>query len=251
MADLTQSVTSQNFEDGVLTQQEKVKLALQRVNERVDEYRKRSEQRQRDVDQTPGNLPGAASLNSEGNGSPRSDFLEGVATNGDAASDPRTSKQPIVSTRLSGDDVRVEGDRGRFRRWRVSVGSTAGEGDLLRQSLEAEVALLSEENACLRARQHTLPDPATVMEWTRRIAAGPPAQQDVGDEALQSLAEALMMREILLEACEEIGNAMEQLKSRLSAIEPILGPAPGESASFTKNNHLLTSFDGRVELEEA
>jgi hypothetical protein len=85
----------------------------------------------------------------------------------------------------------------------------------------AELVLLREENARLKAAQHQLPSLGEVLGRARSMpAAGNTDREDVGDEATQLLIESLVTRESLLELCIEIERAMAAVRARLNALSP-------------------------------
>ncbi len=173
---------------------------------------------------------------------------DGAGTSGDAGVAQRLDKQRLKTLRVTGEAMRSDVERQRFGRVR-SREAAAGATDYDRGALEAELALLREETAWLRADRCRLPDAATVTEWMRRIAAGP-AHQDLGDEALQSLAEAFVMREVLLGACDEIAAAMGELKRRLTSIEPHSGLLSSDSLVVLDKIQQLTNSDASAESRE-
>ncbi|WP_028060027.1 hypothetical protein [Candidatus Solirubrobacter pratensis] len=79
--------------------------------------------------------------------------------------------------------------------------------------LQAELALLQEENRQLKTRG--APDLATMMD---RIRRAPEAVEDPLDEAAAMLAENLVIRESLVELCRELRRASAELEARLLAV---------------------------------
>jgi hypothetical protein len=87
-------------------------------------------------------------------------------------------------------------------------------------ALRAELLLLREENARLKAARHRDPD-VGVLIGRARAFAGLRADDVAGmeDESTQVLVEGLVIRESLLELCQEIERAMVAIEVRLSALQ--------------------------------
>jgi hypothetical protein len=88
--------------------------------------------------------------------------------------------------------------------------------------LEAEVTLLREDNARLKAAQHRPADLGSVLEKVRALpGTGPDAGQgDLGDDAAQMLAEGLVLRDSLLSVCTELSQSIASLEARLRSLPP-------------------------------
>ena len=84
--------------------------------------------------------------------------------------------------------------------------------------LHAELVLLREENARLKAAPHQAPDIAQLLGRARSAPAGIDAD-NVADETTRVLVEGLVIRESLLEICQEIERAMVSFEARLKALE--------------------------------
>jgi hypothetical protein len=102
--------------------------------------------------------------------------------------------------------------RRRFRRRRTNHGAAA-RGDPM-EELHAELVLLREENARLKAARHQLPSFGYVVGQMRALPAGDEAE-DAADEAAEMLAEVSVMRESLLEVCAELTRTMDLVRARL------------------------------------
>ena len=89
-------------------------------------------------------------------------------------------------------------------------------------ALRAELMLLREENARLKAAPHRGADVGSVLGRARSFP-GAPNGDDIADETTRVLVEGLVIRESLLELCHEIERAMVAFEARLSALQP---PAP-------------------------
>jgi hypothetical protein len=109
--------------------------------------------------------------------------------------------------------------------WRLRLrrhgGSPKGDAHNELPAVLAELVLLREENARLKAQQHQLPSLGQVLGRARSLpTAANMDRDDVGDEATQLLIESLVTREALLELCDEIQRSMEAVKARLDALSP-------------------------------
>lgn len=110
--------------------------------------------------------------------------------------------------------------RRRFRRH--DDGPPVGEGAAL-MALHAELVLLREENARLKAAEHELPGLGSLMRRVKALScAGPSMGEEIGDEAAHMLAETLVLRESMLEASQEIRRSLEAVERRLRDPEPAI-----------------------------
>lgn len=94
--------------------------------------------------------------------------------------------------------------------------------------LEAELALLREDNARLKAAQHRPADLGSVLEKVRALPGGrqPVAEAvpgQAGDDVTQMLAEGLVLRDSLLAVCTELSASITSLEVRLRALAPAGG----------------------------
>jgi hypothetical protein len=112
----------------------------------------------------------------------------------------------------------------RLLRLGVSSSSRSSSDDQSAQGeLETELALLREENAWLKVERHRPPDTGRIVESMRELGQAPhvPAAETeaspAGDPA-RSMVECLAIRDGLLEACKEVQQAMQGLRSRLSGL---------------------------------
>lgn len=103
--------------------------------------------------------------------------------------------------------------RGSLRR---DVGSTTSE----QEALEAELALLREENARLKVDAAKPPGAGRAIERLRSVAEAASASADVdrADDAWQALSEATMLREVLVDMCEQVQGAIGVVQSRLQNV---------------------------------
>jgi hypothetical protein len=107
--------------------------------------------------------------------------------------------------------------RRRFRR-RTDPGETmAGESDSL-DAVRAEVLLLREENARLKAAQHQRADVSRLIGRARSLAAAEPDRDSISDDVEQLLVEGLLIRESLLEICQEVERSMVAFEGKLNAL---------------------------------
>jgi hypothetical protein len=103
----------------------------------------------------------------------------------------------------------------RFGRRRTDAGS---EPESL-NALRAELLLLREENARLNAAQHRGADVGRVLRQARALPAIEPDDDSIADETTRVLIEGLVIRESLLELCQEIERAMVAFEARLTALQ--------------------------------
>ena len=86
-------------------------------------------------------------------------------------------------------------------------------------ALRAELVLLREENARLKAAQHRRPTSAGCSAGPARCRPHARTTRRA-DETTRMLVEGLVIRESLLEICHEIERAMVSFEARLKALEP-------------------------------
>jgi hypothetical protein len=105
----------------------------------------------------------------------------------------------------------------RRRRFQRLPTDAAGEADTL-AALEAEVVLLREENARLKAARHQAHAVGTLLERTRSLRTEELHRGNLADETAQMLVEGLVIRESLIEICSEIERSMVVFGARLEAL---------------------------------
>jgi hypothetical protein len=110
----------------------------------------------------------------------------------------------------------VEDRPRRFGRRRADFEVLEAAGESL-GALRAELVLLREENARLKTARHQGPDIGGLLERARSLPGA--RVDDVGDETTRVLVEGLVIRESLLEICQEIERAMVSFEARLKALE--------------------------------
>jgi hypothetical protein len=110
-------------------------------------------------------------------------------------------------------------NRRRFGRREARGGDPRGEA---LQTALAEVVLLREENARLKTAAHQPASLGRVLAQAGALTSGRD-EDDVADDAAQLLVEAMVLRESLLEVCQELGRAIGGVTARLER----LGTAAG------------------------
>jgi hypothetical protein len=123
--------------------------------------------------------------------------------------------------------------RGR-RRFRRVAGTfeddgRPGGGDPL-DSVHAELVLLREENARLKAAQHRRADVGRLLDRARSLPAATADSGGASDDTAQLLFEGLVIRESLLEICREIERAMVAFEAKLDALGTAAVDRPGAAA---------------------
>ncbi len=101
-----------------------------------------------------------------------------------------------------------------------------GENDSLAE-LHAELVLLREENARLKAAEHAGPDIEGLLARAGRLAEATLDHRETEeDEATGVLVEGLAIRESLLEICSQIERVMVLFEKRLRALGAEPEPEP-------------------------
>ena len=100
-----------------------------------------------------------------------------------------------------------------------------------REALEAELALLREENARLKVDAAKPPGPGRAIERLRGVAelgSAPPAADavDQADDAWQALSEATMLLEVLSDMCAEVQGAISAVQNRHRTVTGAAGARP-------------------------
>jgi hypothetical protein len=130
----------------------------------------------------------------------------------DAKNTPDNASQPsAVGTAPS--------RRGWFRgRGAPQVGDAAPARQL--EEALAELVLLREENARLSAAVHEPPSLGRLVNRVRSLGSAAQAgSDDCADDAAQMLVEGVVLRDSLLEACQEIERSMTVAKTRLNGMD--------------------------------
>jgi hypothetical protein len=135
------------------------------------------------------------------------------------------------------DDQRLDDDNPTPRRRRLGRRRTDPlESDLTSEAaiaLHAEPVLLREENARLKAAPHRGPDIGSLLARARSLPAAEVDRDSVDDETTRIMVEGMVIRESLLEICQEIERAMVAFEAKLRALE---SAGPGVSTALPPSN---------------
>jgi hypothetical protein len=107
--------------------------------------------------------------------------------------------------------------RRRFRRRSDQDTALAGDAEAF-AAVRAELLLLREENARLKAAQHQRADVSRLIGRARSLAAAEPDRDSISDDVEQLLVEGLLIRESLLEICQEVERSMVAFEGKLNAL---------------------------------
>jgi hypothetical protein len=107
--------------------------------------------------------------------------------------------------------------RRRFRRRTDRLAEALGEPEDV-AAVHAELLLLREENARLKAAQHQRADVSRLIGRARSLAAAELDHDSVSDDVEQLLVEGLLIRESLLEICQEVERSMVAFEGKLNAL---------------------------------
>ncbi|MEA2232940.1 MAG: hypothetical protein QOD83_2756 [Solirubrobacteraceae bacterium] len=122
----------------------------------------------------------------------------------------------------------AEGQRPQpFRRLR-SIGGRSGVDVAYLERVETELVLLREENARLRLERAQRPGAGPMIERLKTLSTCEPPDQDHRDEAWHLISQALVMRDVLIDVCKEIGQTTTTLQTRLSDLAPDLADRVGD-----------------------
>jgi hypothetical protein len=138
-------------------------------------------------------------------------------------------------------DVQPPRARRRFRRGRPSpLDGFAGTDESV-GSLRAEVVLLREENARLKALQHRRSDIGRLLGRARSLPSAEADRESLDDETAQLLVDGLVVRESLVEICQEIERSMVAFEAKLNALASAAGdrsfPPAGADEAEGSNGH--------------
>jgi uncharacterized protein YhdP len=105
-------------------------------------------------------------------------------------------------------------------RTRLGRGSRARptDDDQGMETLQAEIALLREENARLKADEHQLPGLGTLLAHARALPSAIDGRAETTDEAAEMLVETMVIRQALLDACAQIELSMAAVKTKLDGL---------------------------------
>jgi hypothetical protein len=107
--------------------------------------------------------------------------------------------------------------RRRFRRKTDRLADAMVDSESL-AAVHAELLVLREENARLKAAQHQRADVSRLIGRARSLAAAELDGDSISDDVEQLLVEGLLIRESLLEICQEIERAMVAFEGKLNAL---------------------------------
>jgi hypothetical protein len=126
--------------------------------------------------------------------------------------------------------------RRRFRRvGPLAADERTGIGEPL-ASVHAELVLLREENARLKAAQHRRADVSRLLDRARSLPAAAADRDGAGDDTAQLLFDGLVIRESLLEICREIERAMVAFEAKLDALASAAVDRPGPALAEGNGN---------------
>jgi glutamine synthetase adenylyltransferase len=108
----------------------------------------------------------------------------------------------------------------------VSDGTKSSSGEMAAMSeLETELALLREENAQLKVERHRPADVGHVIERMRSLRPHALPGESSGSA---EVAQAIVVRDGLMDACAEVQQAMQGIRARLSALAGDIHSRPGD-----------------------
>jgi hypothetical protein len=145
----------------------------------------------------------------------------GSRCGGDECGEGAMSGETIDRAATQGADE----PRRRFRRRSDPDVDSAGESERFAAAL-AELLLLREENARLKAAQHQRADVSRLIGRARSLAAAEPDRDSVSDDVEQLLVEGLLIRESLLEICQEVERSMVAFEGKLNALVAVTRADP-------------------------
>lgn len=142
------------------------------------------------------------------------------------------------------DDAPIE-PRRRFRRRSDQEAALAGDSEAF-AAVRAELLLLREENARLKAAQHQRADVSRLIGRARSLAAAEPDRDSISDDVEQLLVEGLLIRESLLEICQEVERSMVAFEGKLNALVAVTGsrsrpPASNDDAEIEQGDGYSSS----------
>jgi hypothetical protein len=127
--------------------------------------------------------------------------------------------------------------RRRFRRvGPLAVDDRAGVGESL-ASVHAELVLLREENARLKAAQHRRADVSRLLERARSLPSAASDRDGTSDDTAQLLFDGLVIRESLLEICREIERSMVAFEAKLDALATMAIDRPASAGAEHANGN--------------
>jgi hypothetical protein len=112
----------------------------------------------------------------------------------------------------------MSGHQNARRRLRRGLGAGPADDAQVVDALQAEIALLREENARLKADEHQLPGLGTLLAHARALPTAIGGHEEATDEAAQMLVETMVIRQALVEACAQIELSMAAVKAKLDGL---------------------------------
>jgi hypothetical protein len=125
------------------------------------------------------------------------------------------------------------------RRFRRAGALTADERSVIGEpiaSVHAELVLLREENARLKAAQHRRADVSRLLDRARSLPTAAADRDGASDDTAQLLFDGLVIRESLLEICREIERAMVAFEAKLDALASAAVDRPGPALAEGNGN---------------
>jgi hypothetical protein len=113
-----------------------------------------------------------------------------------------------------------------LRPGRRPAGEAAASGAEPLAALQAELVLLREENARLKAIHQQRPDISELLGRARAARGAALDADSAGDESADMLVEALVIRESLQEICEQLERSMVVFQAKLQALAAASRAAP-------------------------
>ena len=137
-------------------------------------------------------------------------------------------------------EQKKQGRRGRrLRRGDQSSAANHPAGDESLGALQAELVLLREENAELKAAKHSEVGVGRLLQRARAVSEEVFDPENAGDETAHMLTEILVQREALRGICVEIERSMAAISSRLDALvpQPVLHSSNGNGHARAGNGN--------------
>lgn len=152
--------------------------------------------------------------------------------------EPQSAEAEPGAPTVGGTDAGVGRARARrrFGRTRPVAAEDGGHDESL-AGLHAEVVLLREENARLKALRHQAADIGRLLNQARSVRSTQADLESVTDDTAQMLVDGLVIRESLLEICQEIERSMVAFQAQLHALTPPLGEQAVDPIGEITNGH--------------
>jgi hypothetical protein len=131
--------------------------------------------------------------------------------------------------------------RRRFHRRRRATSDLYAHGSESLASLDAEVVLLREENARLKSAPHQPTDIGRLLGRARSLSSSQIDRDGLSDETAQMLVDGLVIRESLMEICQEIERTMVAFGAKLDALAIAAAEREPVQAATHANGHGPTS----------